>query len=62
METKFRDVNTNLKIVTQKYKVGLYVAIYDNDTGRLIDQFGVDKNEEDFHKILREKYKDNLIN
>ena len=62
METKFRNENINLRVVTQQYEVGLYVAVYNNDTGSFLDQFGVDENEEDFHKELREKYKDNLIN
>lgn len=60
--TRFKDGNKNIRIVTQQYEVGLYVAIYNNDTGSFLDQFSVDENEEDFHKALREKYKDNLIN
>lgn len=61
METKFKDVNKNIKIVTQQYEVGLYVAVYDNDSGDFLDQFCTDMLEEDYHKWLREKYKDNLI-
>lgn len=62
METKFKDGDKNIKIVTQQYEVGIYVAIYENDNGDLIDQDCVDISEEEYHKWLREKYKDSLIN
>lgn len=62
METKFKDGNKNIKIVTQQYTVGLYVAVYDNDSGTFLDQFIIDMAEEDYHNTLREKYKDSLIN
>lgn len=61
MVTKFKDGNKNIRIVTQQYKVGLYVAVYDNDSGAFISQFGVDMPEENYHNTLKEKYKDSLI-
>ena len=60
METKFKDGDKNIRIVTQQYEVGLYVAVYDNDSGVFLDQFGIDMPEEEYHKQLREKYKDSL--
>lgn len=64
MITRVRDNNVkrNIRIVTQQYEVGLYIAIYDDDSGAFISQFGVDMPEEEYHNILREKYKDSLIN
>lgn len=61
METKFKDGDKNIRIVTQQYEVGLYVAIYENDNGNFIDQACIDMPEEEYHKWLREKYKDSLI-
>lgn len=62
MITKFKNGNENIRIVTQQYEVGLYVAIYNDDSGAFISQFGVDMPEEEYHNTLREKYKDSLIN
>lgn len=60
METKFKDGNKNIRVVTQQYEVGLYITVYDNDSDALLNQFGIDL-EEEYHKQLREKYKDSLI-
>lgn len=62
MVTRFKDGNKNIRIVTQQYEVGLYIAVYDNDSGDFLTQGCVDITEEEYHKRLREKYKDNLIN
>lgn len=62
MVTKFKYGNKNIRIVTQQYKTGLYVTVYDNDSGTFIDQFSIDMAEEDYHNTLKEKYKDSLIN
>ena len=62
METKFRDCDKNIRVVTQQYEVGLYVAVYDNNSGAFLDQFGIDMQEEDYHNALRERFKDSLIN
>ena len=62
MVTKFKDGNKNIRIVTQQYEVGLYVAVYDDDSGAFLNQFGVNMPEEDYHNALREKFKDSLIN
>lgn len=61
METKFKDGDKTIKIVTQQYEIGLYVAIYENNNDDFIDQGYVDMTEEEYHKGLREKYKDSLI-
>lgn len=61
MQTKFKDGNENIRIVTQQYELGLYVAIYDNDSGAFLNQYGVDMPEEEYHKWLRETFKDTLI-
>ena len=61
MVTKFKNGDKTIRIVTQQYKVSLYVAIYDDDSGAFIDQFGIDIPEEDYHNIMREKFKDSLI-
>ena len=61
MVTKFKDGDKNIRIVTQQYEVGLYVAVYDNDSGAFLDQFGIDMPEEEYHNTLREKFKDSLI-
>ena len=61
MVTKFKDGNKNIRIVTQQYEVGLYIAVYDNDNGYFITQGSSNESEEEYHKRLREKYKDNLI-
>lgn len=50
MITKFKDGNKNIRIVTQQYKVGLYVAVYDNDNGDFLTQGCVDMIEEEYHK------------
>ena len=62
METRFKYEDTNLRVVTQQHNVTLCIAIYNNDTGSFLAQFFINEDEEHFHKILREKYKDNLIN
>lgn len=49
------------RIVTQQYELGLYVAIYDDKSGRFKDQFGTSDTEEKYYKYLKEKYKDKLI-
>lgn len=61
MVTKFKDVDKNIRVVTQQYEVGLYVAVYDNDSDAFLDQFSIDMLEKDYHNALREKYKDSLI-
>lgn len=45
-------------IITQKYEIGLYVAVYDEDY-RIKHQFGVNDEEESFHQKLRDAYKVN---
>ena len=42
-----------LKVTTQQYEIGLYVAVYDGET--CIDQFGIDIPEAKFHKNLKKK-------
>jgi len=47
----------NGKLITvaiQQYQVGLYVCIYDDDTGRMLDQFGLDVSENDFLKDVQD--------
>lgn len=61
MITRIKDNNKNYRFVTQQYEVGLYVAVYNDDNSSLITQYGVDVSEEEFHKKLREEYKDSLI-
>jgi len=61
MVTRFKDNDKNIRIVTQQYEVGLYVAVYDDDSDAFLDQFGVNMPEEDYHNALREKFKDSLI-
>lgn len=60
--TRFRDGKKNIKIVTEQYNTGLYVAVYDNDNGDFLTQSCIKVSEEEYHKMLREKYKDSLIN
>lgn len=40
---------------TQQYEVGLYIMVTD-EKGNLIDQFGSDLKEEEFHKKLKKEY------
>jgi len=44
-----------LKVITQQYQIGLYVAIYDGNT--CIDQFGLNVTEQEFHNSLKGKVK-----
>lgn len=41
----------NIEIITQQYKLGLYVAIYKNK--RLINQFGSNLKEAAYHRKVR---------
>lgn len=59
--TRFKDGNKNIRIITQQYEVGLYVAVYDDKSGTFLNQFGIDMPEEEYHKILRKKFKDTLL-
>ena len=59
--TRFKDGNKNIRIVTQQYEVGLYVAVYDDKSDIFLNQFGIDIPEEEYHKMLREKFKDTLL-
>ena len=55
MITIIEDEGNELKVITQQYVSGLYVAIYKGD--ELVDQFGLEETEEDFHRELRVNYK-----
>lgn len=59
--TRFKDGNKNIRIVTQQYEVGLYVAVYDDKSGTFLEQCCINVPEEDYHKMLREKFKDTLL-
>lgn len=59
MKTRFKDSGKTIKVITQQYEVGLYVAVYENDV--FVDQFCLEDSEEEYHKKLREEYKDFLI-
>jgi hypothetical protein len=54
-----------IKIITQQYEVGLYVAIYSSDeqgnSGSLQTQFGVNTDEWKYHKKVREKAGENFV-
>lgn len=50
------DDNKEHTIVTQQYQVGLYVII-DHDPAQ---QFGLDIEEKEYHRKLREEYNYNL--
>lgn len=61
MITKIKEDNRTIRIVTQQYEVGTYVAIYNDKTGEFLDQFGVQCTEEEYHKEIREKFKDDIV-
>ena len=61
MITRIKKDYRNIRIVTQQYEVGTYVAIYNDDTNEFLEQFATTLKEEEYHKQIREKFKDNII-
>ena len=51
MITKFDDNDSKMKIITQQYQIGTYVAVYKD--GKMVDQGTSELSEEKFHEKLR---------
>lgn len=60
MITVFKDKGKIVKITTQQYSVGLYVAIYTEGNSHPV-QFGSTLTEEKYHLELRKKLKGNYL-
>ena len=59
--TRIKQKYTIHKIVTEQYEVGLYIAIYDDNTGEFLTQTTSDMKEEEYHKWLREEFGKQVI-
>lgn len=59
--TRIRQKDTIHRIVTQQYETGLYIAIYDDNTGEFLTQTTSDMSEEEYHNWLREEFGEGVI-